>query len=143
MQTAIFRCFRQYRVVLSALLALWLVAPAGADELADFRAAVERASAQYRVALQVLESSGPDETAAEVQRFREAWHAIMDKFGTNRPSAFDDDDLYATTLTEIDARVVGALIVIGIGRREAARDALTPIGDTLSRLQARSAPPAR
>ena len=42
---------------------------------------------------------------------------------------------------QIDMRIVSALIVIDIGSREAARDALAPIAETLSRLSARSAPP--
>ncbi len=44
---------------------------------------------------------------------------------------------------QVDARIVGALIVIDIGSREAARDALAPIADTLSRLRTRSEPPSR
>ena len=44
---------------------------AGADDLRIGRA-VERAELQYRIALRTLESSGRDETAAEVRLFREA-----------------------------------------------------------------------
>ena len=127
------------RPALVALLALTL--PAGADELADFHAAVEQASAQYRVALSVLETSGPDETAAEVQRFREIWHAMIGRFGSKRPDGFADYDSFRASFTESDARIVGVLIVISAGRREAARDGLAPIGEMLSRLEERSAPP--
>ena len=44
------------------------------------------------------------------------------------------------TFMQVDARIVGALIVIDIGSREAARDALAPIAETLAALSARSAP---
>ena len=43
-------------------------------------------------------------------------------------------------MMQIDMAVVGALIVIDIGSREAARAALTPIGDTLAKLRERATP---
>jgi hypothetical protein len=129
---------RRAGVVLALAL---FVCPAAADELADFHAAVEQASAQYNVAVRTLETSGPDETAAEVQHFRELWQAMIERFGPNRPAVFADDERYSLMMTDIDARIVGALIVISAGRREAARNALAPIQDTLSWLETRSVPP--
>jgi hypothetical protein len=41
---------------------------------------------------------------------------------------------------QIDMSIVGALIVISIGSREAARDALAPIGDTLASLRRQPRP---
>jgi hypothetical protein len=123
------------------LLALaWPVA-GRADALADLHAAVEDAAAQYRVAMSTLESSGREQTALEVQRFRSAWQAVMDRFGSNRPADFATDEEFPSVFMQIDARIVGALIVIDIGSRDAAREGLAPIGEILSRLQARSAPP--
>ena len=43
----------------------------------------------------------------------------------------------------VDTRLVGVLLVVDMGNREAARDALAPIQETLSRLSARSAPAER
>jgi hypothetical protein len=40
-------------------------------------------------------------------------------------------------MMQIDMAVVGALIVIDFGSREAARAALTPIGDSLAKLRDR------
>jgi hypothetical protein len=127
----------------TTLLALILAsAPlcASADDLEQFTAAVERAELQYRVALRTLESSGRDETAAEVRLFRQAWQDVITTLDKNPPRQFAGDGSYAATMTEIDARVVGALIVIDIGSREAARGALAPIGETIAKLRERSTP---
>jgi hypothetical protein len=126
--------------ILIALVAQWLVLPARADELADFQAAIAQASAQYRVAMTTLETRGREETAAAVQRFRESWQVVSDRRGSNRPAAFTDAEQYAAMFVLVDARIVGALIVIDIGSRDAARDALAPIAETLSQLGAGSAP---
>jgi hypothetical protein len=123
------------------LLALvMLTAGAEAGDRADFHAAVERASEQYRVALQTLESRGREETAAAVREFREAWQAVIDRFEKNPPAGAGDEQ-QAATFMQVDMRIVGALIVIDIGSREAARAALAPIAQTLAQLSARPAPP--
>ena len=124
-----------------ALLALWtfLLAPgAGADEHAELRAAVDRTTAQYQLALQVLETSGREQTTVEVEQLREAWHAVTDQFASSAPAPYANDDQYAATFMEIDARIVGALLVIGIGSREAARDALLSIGEMLAEFKKKS-----
>jgi hypothetical protein len=126
--------------VLIALLAASPAPPAYADELADFHAAVAQASTLYRAAMTTLEARGREETSAAVQRFRQSWQVLADRFGSNRPAAFADDEQYAAMFMQVDTRIVGALIVIDIGSREAARDALAPIAETLSQLSARSAP---
>lgn len=127
----------------TALLALILAsAPlsAPADDLEQFTAAVEQAELQYRVALRTLETSGREETAAEVRLFRQAWQQVIDRLDNHRPAQFGGDTSYAATMTAIDASVVGALIVIDIGSREAARAALAPLGETIAKLRQRSTP---
>jgi len=131
------------RLVPAALCALTLAQLARTDELADFHGMVEQASAQYRLAMTTLETQGQQETAAAVHRLWEAWQSIADRFGKNRPAAFADDEQYSAMFTTIDMRLVGILLVIDMGNREAARNALAPIEETLSRLSARSAPPAQ
>lgn len=141
MPTSIARDFRRFlAAMLVALLVQWLVSPAGAGELADFRAAMDEVSAQHRLALATLETSGQQETAAQVHRFRQSWQQIVDRFGKERPAAFAGDDTYMATLLDIDVRTIGVLLVIDLGNRDAARNALAAIGDTLSDLKARSAP---
>ena len=107
--------------VRALLHALALSVPAPADDLADLHTAVKQASAQYRVAMATLETRGREETTAAVQQFRQAWQSIFDRFGVNRPAAFVNDEHYASMFMQIDMRLVGALIVIDIGSREAAR----------------------
>jgi hypothetical protein len=132
---------RQSQVVLAALFVLALAMPARGDELTDdFHAAVERATAEYRVARTTMETRGQAETKAAVHRFRDAWQEINERFGKNRPAAFADDEQYDSMFMLVDMRLVGVLLVIDMGNRDAARDGLAPIEETLSRLSARSAP---
>jgi hypothetical protein len=134
------KSFRLARCGSLMMLSLWLALPAArADELGEFHAAIEIASAHYRAALLALETQGPDETAAEVERLRTAWHEFAERFGRDRPTAFADDDQYGAMFTVMDTEIVGALIVINAGRQEGARKALGPIGETLARLSAKSA----
>jgi hypothetical protein len=130
------------RPLYSAILLLALAWPVNcrADALADLHAAVQEASAQYRIAMSTLETSSREQTAFEVQRFRSAWQVVMNRFGSNRPADFATDEEFPSVFMQIDLRIVGALIVIDIGSRDAARDGLTPIGDILARLRERSAP---
>jgi hypothetical protein len=124
--------------------AVALVAPAAAaGDLKAFGAAVERAAAQYHIAWRTLQTAGREQTAIEVRLFRQVWQEIIDSYEADRPAELDGDDFYATTFTEVDTRLVAALIVIDIGSREAAREALRPIGDTLARLRQRAAPRAQ
>jgi hypothetical protein len=130
--------------VRTTLLALTLAAaplPAAADDLEQFTAALEQAQLQYQLALRTLETSGREQTAAEVRLFRRAWQQVIAQLDHNRPAQFGTDESYAAAMTQIDASVVGALIVIDIGSRDAARSALAPIGDTLAKLRERATPP--
>lgn len=135
--------FRRFRhatcIALIALAALTTVS-ARADERDDFHAAVERAIGQYRVTMKVLETRSQAETAAEVHELRVAWQSIGERFAANRPPAFADDPDYPGLFMQVDMRFVGLLLVIDLGNRDAARESLLSIGETLSRLSARSAP---
>jgi hypothetical protein len=133
--------YRNVRFFVCALLLLAGAAAAG--DLTDFDAALAEATAQCRVALEVLETSGPDETAAEVQRFRAAWQEIVTRFGAQRPERFADDKSFSTVLLDVDVRTVGALIIISAGRQDAARNALNGIAQTLEGMAESSTAPAR
>jgi hypothetical protein len=140
MPTAIVRLFRPILMPFLALAAAALLltaSPAGADERADFQAAFKLADAQYQLALKALETSGREETSAEVSRLRDTFQAVIEQFDAHR-AALGNDDEYAGMLMQLDARIVGVLLVIDFGSREAARAALTPIGQTLSELAARA-----
>jgi HAMP domain-containing protein len=128
------------RLVLASLLVLALSLTVHSDELADFHAAVEQATAEYRVAMTTLETRSQEETAAAVQRFRQSWQAINERFTKNRPAPFADDEKFPTMFMLVDTQAVGVLLVIEMGNRDAARAGLAPIGETLATLSARSAP---
>ena len=136
MLTSIVRLLRLCcALLLAALILQWLLLPAGAHEQADFQTALKLATAQYRVALKTLETRGREETAAEVARFRAAFQAVIEHFDENRAALAGDRD-YPGMFMQVDASIVGAMIVIDIGSREAARAALAPIEATLTELSA-------
>jgi hypothetical protein len=103
-------------------LALWAAAGAAlADDLADFNAAVEQASAHNRVALGYLRTGNADLAALEIDRLRAAWAKLTAR---KRPDVFKGDALYVTTLTDISARLVAADMMLNSGRLDAARQTL-------------------
>src|SRR4029453_19402983 len=122
----------------TALILLWSPLANGADERADLQAAFRLASAQYQIALKTLETRGREETANEVSRLREAFQAVIAKFDANRAAVANDQD-YAGLLMQLDTSIVGVMLVVDFGTREAAREALVPIGRSLSELGARAA----
>jgi hypothetical protein len=122
----------------AALILPWSAAAAGADERADLQVAFRLATAQYQVALKTLETRGREETAAEVSRLREAFQAVIQQFNADRIALNADQD-YAGALMQLDVGIIGVLLVIDFGSREAAREALIPIGRTLAELAARAA----
>jgi hypothetical protein len=124
----------RFVTVLMALVLQVMVLPLRADELSEFRAALDDAQTRYRVAMTTLETRGREETAAEVRRFRQTWQAVIDWFDARRPASLGDQKDYAGLFMQVDARILGALIVIDIGSRDAARDALAPIAETLADL---------
>jgi hypothetical protein len=142
MPTPIVRLFRLLRsgtaVLVTALLLQWPIGLAAADERSELAAAFKLANAQYQVALKTLETRGREETAAEVHRLREAFQAVIQQVDTNRAALGLDTD-YDGMLLQLDVSMVGVMLVIDFGSREAARDVLTPIGQSLAELQARAA----
>jgi hypothetical protein len=141
MPNPIVRLFRRCRlgavILITALLVQWPISAAGADERAELEAAFKLASAQYQVALKTLETRGREETSAEVGRLRETFQAVIQHFDANRAALGLDQD-YAGMLMQLDVSIVGVMLVIDFGSREAARDALTAIGASLAELGARA-----
>ena len=132
------------RLVLATLFVFALSLSVRSDELAEFHAAVELAAAEHRAAMDTLETSSQQETAAAVQRFRRTWQALNERFtGKHRPAPFADDEQYPTMFMQVDVRLVGVLLTIDMGNRDAARSGLAPIQETLAQLSVRSAPASR
>jgi hypothetical protein len=120
----------------AAILALLLAAgAASAGELADFNAAVEKASAHNRVALGYLRTGNNDLASLEINRLRNAWAAVVERFGGRRPDAFADAELYTVTLTDVSTRIVTARMLLDAGRPANARESLVGIRSALAKLR--------
>jgi hypothetical protein len=100
---------------------------ARADELADFNTAVEALSVHNRTAIGYLRTENVDLASLEVERLRDAWTRFTERFAGNRPHAFDGSALYGNLFTTVNARLVGADLMLKIGRPDAARISLDGI----------------
>lgn len=118
------------RLLLMTLLLAPL--PARADELTDFNAAVETASAHNRVAIGYLRTGNADLAGLELDRLRDAWKRVGER---KRPAVFKDSASYTTAMTDIAARLVSADMMLNAGRLEVARDALIAVRDDLYNLR--------
>lgn len=118
------------------VFALALVAvDAAADDLADFNAAVEDAAMHNRGALRHLRAGNADLAKSELESLRQAWGALVGKYGPNRPTAFRENPLYVTTFVDVQTRIIGADLVIALGRPDVAADSLAVIRKELSEMR--------
>src|SRR5215831_4726620 len=111
---------------------------ARADDLSDFNAAVEAASAHNRVAIGYLRTGNVDLASLEVDRLRGAWSKLTERFSGKRPPAFADNTLYSKLFTGVSARLVGADIMLKSGRLDAARNGLEAVRGDLYELRKQS-----
>ena len=121
-----------------ACLALALVGSAlaaRADELADFNAAIKSASAHNRVAIGYLRTGNEDLASLEIDRLRDAWIRLTERFGGHRPDVFANNPLYGKLFTGVSARLVGADLMLKTGRLDAARNSLDGIRGDLYELR--------
>ena len=100
---------------------------ARADDLADFNAAVEAASAHNRVAIGYLRTGNIDLASLEIDRLRNAWTRFTERYSGQRPEVFANNPLYGKLFTSVSARLVGADIMLKTGRLDAARNGLDAI----------------
>ena len=113
------------RVTCLALLVSGSVARA--DDLADFNAAVESVSGHNRVAIGYLRTGNADLASLELDRLRDSWSQFSERFSGKRPAAFDGNNLYGKLFTGVNARLVGADIMLKTGRLDAASNALNSV----------------
>jgi hypothetical protein len=124
------------RRLLAATFALMLsVGAAAADDLSLFNAAVEEFAAHQRVAIGYLRTENSELAALELDRMREAWGSLAERFGKDRPAVFRDNPRYTTALVDIPTRLVGASLMITMGRPDLARDALIAVRKELAQLR--------
>jgi hypothetical protein len=111
-------------------------APAAwAGDLADFNTAVEKAAGHNRVAIGYLRTGNIDLASLELDRLRAAWTALNERFAGKKPDAFDNNDIYGTTLVNISTRLVTADMMLKSGRGDAASAALSAIRGDLYELR--------
>lgn len=123
------------RALFSALALLWLTAAASADELADFNAAVERASSHHRVALGYLRTGNVDLAMLELERMGDAWGRVMDRFGKAPPPPFRNNPLFGQAMLDVPTRLATASILINVGRIDAARAGLAEVRTVLAKMR--------
>jgi hypothetical protein len=123
------------------LMLLATASSTAADELGDFRAALDETTDAYNSAMAILQTRGQDETAAAVHRLRARWQTMAERFAGRRPAAFADDENFTAMFMQIDMSLVGVLLVIDLGNRDGAKAALTQVGEALAQLAQRSAAP--
>lgn len=126
-------CVARIACLVLTLLGGTLIAYGG--ELDDFNAAVEAASAHNRVAIGYLRTGNADLASLEIDRLRDSWIQLTERFSGKRPSAFEGNALYSKLFTVVSARLVGADIMLKAGRADAARDALDAIRGDLYELR--------
>ena len=114
------------------LATLLFSAPARADDLADFHAAVEAAMSHHRVALGYLRTGNLDLAAIEIDEVRASWGKVAT---VPRPAAFRNQERYTGTMLEIAAGLVGTTLVLNMGRADIARESLEKIRASLSALR--------
>jgi len=117
----------------SALLGSAIAAKA--DDLADFNAAIESASAHNRVAIGYLRTGNEDLASLEIDRLRDAWIRLTERFSGNRPDVFAGNPLYGKLFTGVSVRLVGADLMLKTGRLDAARSSLDEIRGDLYELR--------
>src|ERR1019366_3965120 len=98
-----------------------------AGDLADFNAAVEQAQSHNRVAIGYLRTGNVDLASLEIDRLREAWGALAQRFAGKRPDAFDGIARYGTLWTGVSARLGAAALTLKSGRSDAAHQSLEAI----------------
>src|SRR5262245_29286746 len=69
------------------------------DEIDCFNSAVEAASAHNRVAIGYLRTGNADLASLEIDRLRDSWILLTERFSGKRPSAFEGNALYSKLFT--------------------------------------------
>ena len=124
------------RLAGAACFALLLfVGTVRADDLADFNVAVEAAAVHNRVAIGYLRTGNVDLASLEIDRLRAAWAKLSQHFSGKRPAAFNGNVLYAKTLVGINARLVGADLLLKSGHLDGARQSLEAVRGDLYALR--------
>jgi hypothetical protein len=123
------------RALAACLMLVLAGLAARADDLADFNRAVEAAMSHHRAAAGYLRTENIDLAALEIEGLREAWAKVST---LPRPAAFRDEERYTATMLDVAARLIGATLVLNLGRTDVARESLDAIRKSLSDLRRRN-----
>jgi hypothetical protein len=115
------------RAVCLTLALMAGAAAAKADDLADFNAAAENVASHNRVAIGYLRTGNLDLALLEIDRLREAWSALQQRFAGKRPDMFDGVAPYGTMFTGVNARLVAVDLMVKMGKPDAVRQSLEAI----------------
>ncbi len=94
-----------------------------------------RPKSHNRVAIGYLRTGNVDLASIELDRLRESWNALQQRFVGKRPDAFDGISLYGLLWTGVSARLVAADLMLKTGRSDAARQSLDAIRGDLYELR--------
>ena len=129
-------------LVLAAAIA---PAPASADELSDFNAAIEEFASHNRVAIGYLRTSNIDLAAVELAKMKTSWNVVMVRFGATPPQAFKENRRFTPTLVGIQKNLSDSIVLTNTGKNGAGmfgpqradliRNALQLIREQLSALR--------
>ena len=117
-----------------AILATLVAAPAVADDLAPFHAAVEEVASHNRAAIGYLRTENVDLAVMELDRLRGAFGDLVARFRTP-PEPLRGNPLYLETMVDGQMRIIAASMMIDMGRLDLARDSLLAIRKALSDLR--------
>ena len=122
--------------IYAAMFVLALAAGAAmADDLTGFNAAVEDAASHNRAALAYLREERTGLAILELDRMRESWGLLVERYGKDRPAALRDNPDYVTTMVDVPTRIVAALMMIDFGRLDIAHNSLVAICRSLNELR--------
>jgi hypothetical protein len=116
----------------ATLVLLALVATARAD---GFNAAVEDAASHNRAALAYLREERISLALLEIDRLRESFGLLSERYGKERPAAHRDNPDYVTMLVDVPLRMVTAHMMINFGRLAIAYNSLVAVCGSLNALR--------
>jgi hypothetical protein len=124
------------RLARATFLALALAAtPGWAATLDEFNAAVEQSQSHNRVAIGYLRTGNTDLASVELDRLRESWGVLQQRFGGGRPDVFKGNAHYDKLWTVVAANLIAADLMLKTGRPEVARQSLDAINSELYALR--------
>jgi hypothetical protein len=127
---------RVLRMTACLALGFACLTAARADDLDDFNRAVEAAMSHHRVATGYLRTGNIDLAALEIEGMRAAWGKVST---LPMPAVFRDRERYTATMLEVATQLIGATLVLNMGRADVARESLDKIRTQLSDLRRQNA----